>query len=99
VAYKFGGARRVRGTNATTSAYPDEVTITVDLPDEALSRLRAEAERRGISFDELLVEFAGTLPSDRAESKPNLAFIGSGASKDGISDKVDELLADGFGRS
>lgn len=83
----------------TTSAYPCHMSISVDLPDEALSRLRAEAERRGISFDELLVEFAGTLPSDGAVSKPKLAFIGSGASKDGISDKVDELLADGFGRS
>ena len=50
--------------------------MTLDLPDDALGRLRAEADRRGISVDALVAELAATL----ADTDPLEAFIGCGAS-------------------
>lgn len=50
--------------------------MTVDLPPEALSRLEAEAARRGVSIDFIIAEFAALLPVD----DPLDAFIGCGAS-------------------
>ncbi|NLD77756.1 MAG: hypothetical protein GX643_13920 [Acidimicrobiales bacterium] len=40
------------------------MTVTVDLPDDVLRRLKAEAERRGITLDELLVEVAEGFPAE-----------------------------------
>ena len=75
--------------------------MTVDLPDQALSRLRAEAVRRGVRIDEVIAELADQLPADdeHASRDPRrLAFLGAGASESGITPRLDELLADGFGR-
>ncbi len=44
------------------------MTVTVDLPDDVLRRLRAEAGRRGISLDELLAEVAAGFPGDAKTS-------------------------------
>lgn len=75
------------------------MSLTVDLPDEALARLAAEAGRRGVSIEVVIAELAGTLPDvDAAAPRRRLAFAGIGASGRGISDRVDDLLADGFGR-
>jgi hypothetical protein len=75
------------------------MSVTVELPDEALARLRAEAARRGVSIDTVIAEFAAQLPTDTpAPTHRKLAFIGAGASKAGITHQIDELLADGFGR-
>jgi hypothetical protein len=75
------------------------VSVTVDLPDEALARLRAEAARRGMSIDEVIVEFAERLPSDApVASRRTLAFVGAGASKAGITRRMEATLAEGFGR-
>ncbi|MFN3215302.1 MAG: hypothetical protein ACE367_02280 [Acidimicrobiales bacterium] len=54
------------------------MSITLDLPDEALVRLRAEAARRKMTLEALIAELADALPSeDELES-----FIGCGASGD-----------------
>ena len=37
------------------------MTVTLELPAEALQQLRAEAGRRDLSVDALIAEFAGTL--------------------------------------
>jgi len=75
------------------------MTVTVDLPDEALARLHAEASRRGVSIDLVIAELAAALPADLAPARQSLSFIGLGSSSSGRSARdADELLADGFGR-
>jgi hypothetical protein len=73
--------------------------VTVDLSDEALVRLRAEAARRGTSIDEVIAELVAQLPPE-ATAAPGrkLAFVAAGASRSGVTDRIDDLLADGFGR-
>lgn len=54
---------------------------TVHLPEDLAARLAAEADRRGLSMDELLVEIvADRLPTIAERSDPLEAFIGCGAS-------------------
>ena len=72
------------------------MTVTLELPDEAMRRLRAEAERRDLSVDALIAEFAGTL--GRAASAPrSLGFVAIGESTSGRhAADADEMLAEGF---
>lgn len=73
------------------------MSVTVDLPDELLAALRAEAERRGVTIETVITESVNE--HVRApQPRRRLAFAGIGASGRGISDQVDELLAEGFGR-
>lgn len=75
------------------------MTVSIDLPEEALARLHAEASRRGVSIDEVIAELADQLPARQPETgHRSLAFLGAGASQHGITARIDELLADGFGR-
>lgn len=76
------------------------MTVTLELSDEALARLQAEAHRRGVTLDELVAELAALLPSDTStyRGKP-LSFVGIGSSTSSRSAAdADELLAEGFGR-
>jgi len=76
------------------------MTVTVDLPEDALARLHAEARRRGVSIDLVIAELTTTLPPDHIPRKRTLSFIGLGSSSSGrYARDADELLADGFGRS
>jgi len=50
--------------------------VTLDLPDDVVARLQAEAARRNVSLDVLIAELAETLPSE----DPLEEFIGCGAS-------------------
>jgi hypothetical protein len=73
--------------------------VTIELPADAHARLDAEAARRGITLDELIAQLAEHLPVQPTETpQRKLAFLAAGASKAGISDQIDELLQDGFGR-
>lgn len=74
--------------------------MTLDLSDEAMARLRAEADRRRISVEELVGELAASLPAEGVESSPRkLRFFAMGASTSGRSAAdADEMLAEGFGR-
>ncbi len=75
------------------------MTVTVDLPEDALARLRAEAERRGVSIDLVIAELAEALPAEPPTAKRTLSFIGLGSSTSGRRARdADDLLADGFGR-
>lgn len=75
------------------------MTVTIDLPDDALARLQAEAKRRGVSIDLVIVEFAEALPPKTQPAKRPLSFIGLGSSTSGKHARdADDLLADGFGR-
>ena len=76
------------------------MTVTIELPADAHARLDAEAARRGMTLDELIADMAASLPGDSAdEHRPELTVLAAGASKSGITHQIDELLADGFGRS
>jgi hypothetical protein len=57
------------------------MSVTIELPDDALARLRAEAERRGVSIDVIVAELADRLPAQAtAHATQPLSFIGIGAS-------------------
>ena len=75
------------------------MTVTVDLPEDALARLEAEAKRRGVSIDSVIAELAEALPAQ--SSRPQtFSFVGLGSSTSGrYARDTDELLADGFGRN
>jgi hypothetical protein len=73
--------------------------VRLDLPPEVLRRLTAEAERRGIPLADVIAELAARLPpASAARARRKLAFIAAGASEGGITPRIDDLLADGFGR-
>ena len=56
--------------------YTWAMTVTIELPADAQARLEAEATRRGITLEQLIVELASQLPAE----DPLEAFIGCGAS-------------------
>lgn len=60
------------------------MTVTIELSPETRRRLEAEAIRRGISLDELVAEFAETLPTENGKSNTSVLedFLGSGDSGD-----------------
>jgi hypothetical protein len=76
------------------------MTVTVDLPEAALRRIETEAERRGVGLADVITDLAAQLPAEPAPRrvKRRLAFVGVGASAHGVSDHIEERLADGFGR-
>jgi len=78
----------------------EPMSVTVELPEEALARLRAEAARRQISLDQLITELAAALPAETDPTpRRKLAFVGIGSSTSGRSARdADEMLAEGFGR-
>lgn len=71
--------------------------MTIDLPEEAEAHLAAEAKRRSMTIDQLIIEFAKSLEVKQSSGLP--AFVGAGASEEGTSHQIDDLLADGFGRN
>lgn len=74
--------------------------VTLELSEDALARLRSEADRRGLSLDDVVAELAATLPADPDESLPReLRFFAMGRSTSGRhAADADEMLAEGFGR-
>ncbi|MGC1512261.1 MAG: hypothetical protein WA797_05035 [Acidimicrobiales bacterium] len=58
------------------------MSVTVELPAEALRRLEVEATRRGISIDDVIAELAARLPDEVPTGGHRLSFIGIGASGD-----------------
>ena len=75
------------------------MTVTLDLSEEVLTLLRAEAERRQLSVDALIEELAKSLPVDAASpTSARLSFVAIGSSTSGLyASEADEMLADGFG--
>jgi hypothetical protein len=75
------------------------MTLTVDLPEDVLARLEAEAARRGVSIDVIIAELTRTLAAETLPSERTLSFIGIGSSNSGhYARDAGKLLADGFGR-
>jgi hypothetical protein len=73
------------------------MSVTLDLPEHVVQRLTAEADRRGVALADVVADLAAQLPGSD-QPRPRLAFVGVGASRSGISERVDDLLADGFAR-
>jgi hypothetical protein len=73
--------------------------VTIDLPDDALARLEAEAKRRGVSVDHVIAELTEALPAEASAPPQTFSFVGIGLSTSGrYARDTDDLLADGFGR-
>jgi plasmid stability protein len=76
------------------------MSLIVNVPDEVARRLEAAAAARGVTVEEFAAEvLAENTPAvGEASRRRRLGFVGIGASEQGISHRVGELLADGFGR-
>lgn len=85
---------------------------TLHVPDDLAAQLAAEAARRGIGVDELSAEllraglgggdaleaFIGSGRSGQARTRRPRSLAAGNSGRSDISERVDELLADGFGR-
>jgi hypothetical protein len=72
----------------------------IEISSEVLDRIEAEAARRHVSPSDVLTELADSLPPAQTDGdRDTPAFVAAGSSGAGISNRIDELLADGFGRS
>lgn len=72
----------------------------IEISNEVLDRIEAEAARRHVTLSEVVTDLAHSLPPVKTEDQRTTpAFVAAGDSGVGISNRIDELLADGFGRS
>ena len=79
------------------------MSMSVELPDGLAAKVATEASKRGVTPDAIVVEaveHALAPPSSHAISggRRRLALSGIGSSTFGLSDRIDELMAEGFGR-
>lgn len=75
--------------------------MRVDLPDELAARVNLAASARGVTAEVIVAEaVAQALPNPTAPGGPRrrLALAGIGKSESGLSHRIDEMLAEGFGR-
>ena len=69
-------SRQKSGSGPAAGSYTWVMGVTVELPEDVVRRLTAEAQRRGVSIDVIISELAAQLPGEDALE----AFIGCGAS-------------------
>lgn len=70
------------------------MSVTVDLSDEVLRRLEAEAARRGVAVESLIAE---TLERDfpaEASASPKLSFIGIAEAREDLSENYKQIRRD-----
>lgn len=74
--------------------------MRVDLPDELAERVNLAASARGVTAEVIVAEaVAQALPNPTAgRPRRRLALAGIGKSESGLSHRIDEMLAEGFGR-
>lgn len=54
------------------------MTVTIDIPDDCLAHYRKQAEARGLTLDQWLLQLAeehAPRPRDRKRAKPSLAEV------------------------
>lgn len=78
------------------------MSVTVDLPAEALRRIEAEAARRSVGIDVVIAELAETLPAEGANEPAGgghrFGFVGVAASGDGtLSERYKAIRRKDFG--
>jgi hypothetical protein len=73
--------------------------MVIPLSDEAAARVSAAATARGVSVVEIVEELTTTLPAIAPTApRRRLALAGIGATEHGITTRIDDDLADGFGQ-
>jgi predicted transcriptional regulator len=76
--------------------------MRVDLPDELAERVNLAASARGVTAEVIVAEaVAQVLPNPALPvdgPRRRLALAGIGKSESGLSHRIDEMLAEGFGR-
>ena len=73
---------------------------TLTVPDELHRKLKAAASARGTTADALATELLeGHVPEHPAVPRRRPRLLGIGASGTGTTHRIDELLAEGFGKS
>lgn len=72
------------------------MTLSIELPETALARLRAEAARRGVSVDTVIAELADQLPTDTATParRRHLSFAGTIEAEEDFAERSEEILAE-----
>ena len=76
------------------------MTVSLDLSDEVLARLQAEASARHTSVEDVVSDMASRLPTPATPTgRRRLAFAAIGESASGkFARDADEMLAEDFGR-
>lgn len=77
----------------------ESMSVTIDLPDEVLARLEAEAARRGVGIDVVIADLIDAIPAEHTPEKPGhrFAFTGVAASGDGtLSERYKTIRRDEF---
>jgi hypothetical protein len=72
------------------------MSVTVDLPQELVDALQAEAAKRGVTFDALVAE--SVIEHLGPRRRLAISAVGASGGYRGRAADADELLADGFGR-
>jgi hypothetical protein len=73
------------------------MSVTVDLPEELLDALRAEADQRGVSIDVVIAESLSEHLGPAPRRQMAIFAVGASGGRRGRAAEADELLADGFG--
>lgn len=74
--------------------------MTLDLPDDALARLHAEAARRGVSIDIVIAELVGRLPADvGASPRRRLSFARTLSAEPELAERAEQILDEVVTRS
>jgi len=65
--------------------------LTLDLSDDVIRRLTAEAERRGTHLAEVVTDLAARLPTSETPPRRRLAFVGSGPLRTGAGHRLHDF--------
>jgi hypothetical protein len=71
------------------------MTLSIDLPEPALARLRAEATRRGVSIETVIAELTERLPDEVAGTsapRRRLSFAGTLEAEEDFAERSEEIL-------
>jgi hypothetical protein len=71
------------------------MTLSIDLPERALARLRAEASRRGVSIDDVIAGLADLLPAQPTvggAQRRRLSFAGTLTAEEDFAERSEEIL-------
>ncbi len=75
------------------------MNVTLDLSEDSLSRLEAEAARSGVSIEIAIDESVSMLPADNPPQRTRGLIGLGGSTSTRRASKADEMLADRFGQA
>lgn len=73
------------------------MSATFELSEETLSRLRAEADRRGVSIDNVIAELVAQLPAAKPGRKLSFAGVGGSGTSEAIGRRHREIIGEEHG--